>query len=1196
MTLEEPNRSDEVAHLRSYLLGSVDSEDELSAIESRLIVDDEFLEELEFQEDELIEDYLHDQLTPTERQRFETHFLISKERRDKLTFARAFDAHLRMAKGNEGHRSRKSSRWALLEPFFSPVPVAAVLITGALVFGATWFLISKRPMDREGLVALNKAYSSERSVESRIAEFDYAPYYKVRGDVAPKVDTDELERAELVLRRNASDHPTPENREALGRLHIAKRQFDEALSQLEAVRQTGPPTAKLLNDLGVAYLEKFNSSPTKYDEKTAGLARTALENFDGAIRLDPGNLEARYNLGLCLEALNLPNQARDAWQKYLELDQNSKWSDEARGHLQRLGADGSSERSASEQEQAFLSAFREQNTEKGFELASENRELIREKYLPQRLAFSIVSADAMARIEGLAALSFLAEIEKSRNKDMFAADLQAIYSKATPRQIEILRNAQYSIKRGYYFCLEKNDFEEAKTQFGVARSLFLKAGDVIEAETVAKYFIAYCLYNLDERRSSAELLNEIGDFTERRSYKWFSLMNHYWWLGSQESLGFKSITETRIEYENALTEAEDLQDAYMTQKFLLSLILKSSFVKQETKATAYAQRLLAFSNRPGSSSRQKVRNFDKIISVGIATKSPAFSKALVLESVAVAETIDDPSFRIAAELNAGIIHTEAGDFREAERWLTTARVHAEALPDEPSRRGNLARILLSFGHMERKRGDLHRAVDRYRQALNISVEMRTPLLLYEIRKSLILAYHDLRDDSALDKEVTPTIELAEDYRTRIRDEEERNTFFDSEQEVYDVAIDHELRMDRTDVAFNYAERSNSRSLLDWLSERATVVGNDQHQAILFDKPSAPLDLRGIQENLPDSAQILQYRILDDKLVIWLISRDEFFTYSSDVGADRINELARDFVNGVHDKDGDQQERAKEISRTLYRILIRPAAANLDGTKQLCIIANRILFYVPFAALLSEEGRYLIQDFAISYSPSANVFFRCSRNAATKKHLVQENLLSVGNPSFDGRRFAGLPDLPESLDEAKGIAANYSGSKLLFSHEATPKAFQAAIPDFNVIHFAGHYVVEPDSPLSSKLIMAAGEGGQSTLTAGELIRYELPETKLVVLSACQSAVEGYFAGEGPVGLTRTFLAMGVPLVVASSWAVDSNATHDLMLSFHFRRRHEGLTTVEALRRSQLEFINNSNSMLREPYYWAAFAAFGGYADY
>lgn len=94
----------ENAEIRKYLLGNIQVEDERRKIEERLMLDDDYFEELLMQEDELIQDYVDDQLSTDERQKFEKHFLISEERRDKIRFARALRRYI-----NERHPPEKIS-------------------------------------------------------------------------------------------------------------------------------------------------------------------------------------------------------------------------------------------------------------------------------------------------------------------------------------------------------------------------------------------------------------------------------------------------------------------------------------------------------------------------------------------------------------------------------------------------------------------------------------------------------------------------------------------------------------------------------------------------------------------------------------------------------------------------------------------------------------------------------------------------------------------------------------------------------------------------------------------------------------------------------------------------------------------------------------------------------------------------------
>jgi CHAT domain-containing protein len=165
-------------------------------------------------------------------------------------------------------------------------------------------------------------------------------------------------------------------------------------------------------------------------------------------------------------------------------------------------------------------------------------------------------------------------------------------------------------------------------------------------------------------------------------------------------------------------------------------------------------------------------------------------------------------------------------------------------------------------------------------------------------------------------------------------------------------------------------------------------------------------------------------------------------------------------------------------------------------------------------------------------------------------------------------------------------------------EATKKAFFDVYENYEVIHFAGHYITQPESLISSKLLMAktSSRKDDDFITNAELMRKKLPRTKLIILSACQTGIEDYSNSEGLIGLSRTFLASQAPIVIGSQWKVDSEVTAEIMQTFHNFRQKENISSNESLRQSQLAYLRSSKGKFKLPYYWAAFATYGGYADF
>jgi len=70
---------------------------------------------------------------------------------------------------------------------------------------------------------------------------------------------------------------------------------------------------------------KFYFLSNKYKE--------AIKEFEKIIKLDPQNVDAYYNLGLCYESLNEFDLARQMYQRVLSIDPNYKLAKE---HLDKI--------------------------------------------------------------------------------------------------------------------------------------------------------------------------------------------------------------------------------------------------------------------------------------------------------------------------------------------------------------------------------------------------------------------------------------------------------------------------------------------------------------------------------------------------------------------------------------------------------------------------------------------------------------------------------------------------------------------------------------------------------------------------------------------------------------------------------------------------------------------------------------------
>jgi tetratricopeptide (TPR) repeat protein len=115
----------------------------------------------------------------------------------------------------------------------------------------------------------------------------------------------------------------------------------------------------------------------------------------------------------------------------------------------------------------------------------------------------------------------------------------------------------------------------------------------------------------------------------------------------------------------------------------------------------------------------------------------------------------------------------------------------------------------------------------------------------------------------------------------------------------------------------------------------------------------------------------------------------------------------------------------------------------------------------------------------------------------------------------------------------------------------------------------------------KMIEQTGEDG--ILTAAEVANLDLSNTKLVVLSACETGLGKIKGSEGTFGLKRGFKLAGVEQMIVSLWSVPDKETMELMTLF-YTDLTKTLNPVVSFEKAQKQMRTNYPT---EPEKWAGF---------
>jgi CHAT domain-containing protein len=739
---------------------------------------------------------------------------------------------------------------------------------------------------------------------------------------------------------------------------------------------------------------------------------------------------------------------------------------------------------------------------------------------------------------------------------------------------EILARALHSLESDV-----ASDYARAIAEFEKSRDLFAQLGDAAEAgiaENWAVQFLPEVGRVAESRRRLAALIANAGS----RKFK-VLIPSAYYWLGFSDYRQ-SDLSRSNKNYKTALRLAEAGNNVFEVHHAQEALAVNYSELGELEPALAYESQMLPDRELYYQGSNQSLRDKGTLADLTLKLKFFSTSLSFSREALSIAQEISPASSRVNSSLrnmvNAALARKDFGD---ALNYASESKQIALERAASPENTQTTADVYLLLADLKSQMKDCPEALTDYDRALEMYSRLpEFTFSSYQIHKGKLFCFQQLERQEDFARELKTVLGLSEEYRAAIREDDSRQAFFANEQVVFDAAMSNAIKEHDSEGAFAFVEASRSRSLLDFVESGKPIAEVERE----FASVARPLSLAEIRARLPEQVQLVQYAVLPEGLAIWVLSRTRFELFEKPVTAAELEKKIEAYQASIVGKglEADVRQAGKE----LYELLIPPG---LDGDKQICLVPDKSLHQLAFASLVSPAGKYLLEDYAVCYAPSASVLVLATENARRKERVLNESLLSIGNPDFDREENPNLPDLQTAEDEARAIAAGYQKSVEMLGGAATKDRFLRDFAGVEVIHFAGHFVANRQSPGNSKLLFAGGE-----LRSSELGAYKLPKAKLVVLSACETGFERYDKSEGAIGIARTFLALGAPVVVASQWKVDSEPTKDLMIAFHRNRKEKRMTSAESLRQAQLEILSRDRT--KQPFYWAAFSLFGGYANY
>jgi len=400
------------------------------------------------------------------------------------------------------------------------------------------------------------------------------------------------------------------------------------------------------------------------------------------------------------------------------------------------------------------------------------------------------------------------------------------------------------------------------------------------------------------------------------------------------------------------------------------------------------------------------------------------------------------------------------------------------------------------------------------------------------------------------------------------------------------------RMERRETAGEEAALAQARLELEEF-ESARYAADPSRRWFVADEIGAG------NVQLPDipGGVIIAFAVMQERTVAFVVTPDARVSAAIiPVGRDALRRQVGELLEDIES----QGLRTEAKSRALYDLLIKPLESKIGASRLIGIIPDDVIWRVPFHALRSGDGRFLVERAALFYAPSLHALRLALDRTNERATGAAPRLFALANPFVGAAarsrfralspRTGSLDEIPEAESEVRQIAALYgrNASRVYIGSAATESVVKSEAPAFDVVHIATHGLLDDTAPMYSALLLGGdGEKEDGLLEAREILDMRL-HARVAVLSACETGRGRVTPGEGVIGMSWALFAAGCPTSVVSLWKAESAATQTLMVELH-RRLIRGESPAVALRHAQLRVMRDPKTA--HPMYWAPFVVVG-----
>jgi len=597
------------------------------------------------------------------------------------------------------------------------------------------------------------------------------------------------------------------------------------------------------------------------------------------------------------------------------------------------------------------------------------------------------------------------------------------------------------------------------------------------------------------------------------------------------------------------------------------------------------------------------------------------AEAYALEALALAEqAYGTDHIKVAYRLqNVVSVQIGAGKLDAAQAGVS--RLREMTTREYGQRHPRVAEILAFEAQIAAKRGDADRSRARRREAFELVVDFTNTVLPTESERSALLFMAGNR--VVLDQVLAETVEPAAAWSAilkwkgavaRTTAARRQAARYAHDPEVAQTALElADARKEMADTLFapdaTSPMRDDSLARVMALERRLADVSASYRRQL----EGRSADVAAMCAAIPEGAVLVDFMeyaaekrarylaiVVDSSCAIRRVELGEANTLNEVVEGWRLSLAGRDATSRI-------DRRGQRVRERLWDPLLVDAS-------WVFVVPDGVVASVSFGALPTDNG-YLVESTRFSALDDATDLLR-------EPSPTGDGALFVGDVDYGAPQVSTRPCVPTDFSPLPGTRSELDVAQrrwprrltpptLLDGPSATERAVRESMTGKAIVHLATHGFFATESCasaletgtgldpmlLSGVVLSGANQpksGEDGLLTAADVASLDLDETRLVVLSACDSGRGEIRSGQGVLGLRRAFSTAGAQGLIMSLWAVPDGPTAMLMDTLYDALLHKRrpATPSEALARAQRTMLarNRADGDAR-PSDWAAFIAAG-----